>query len=211
MSYTSEDQQNAEKLFRAPCVFVAGCTTLENLLPETYPEVAFVGRSNVGKSSLINSLVHHKNLARVSNTPGRTQEINFFNLNGQIYLVDLPGYGYAEAPKKKVRLWNELMKDYLRGRTSLRRVYVLIDARHGLKPVDYAMFKLLDESAVSYQVVLTKADKISVTSLAAISEKTLQAILKMPAAHPHLLVTSSIKGIGIKALQSEIYLLSFLG
>ncbi len=211
MEYTSQEKKEAEKLFRAPCTFVAGCTTVENLLPEIMPEVAFVGRSNVGKSSLINSLVNHKNLARVSNTPGRTQEINFFNLNDQIHLVDLPGYGYAEAPKKKVRIWNEFMRDYLRGRSALRRVYILIDARHGIKPVDQDMFELLNDSAISYQVVLTKADKISSTELQVIIEKTKVGILKLPAAHPDLLVTSSVKNMGIDDLKTEIYLQMLLG
>lgn len=211
MEYTSEQKKGAEKLFRAPCTFVAGCTTVENLLPEVMPEVAFVGRSNVGKSSLLNSLVNHKNLARVSNTPGRTQEINFFNLNDQIYLVDLPGYGYAEAPQKKIKIWNDLMRNYLKGRSTLRRVYVLVDARHGIKIVDQEMFEMLNNAAISYQVVLTKVDKISSGELEKITEKTKGRISRLPAAHPDLLVTSSAKTTGIDDLKTEIYLQMLLG
>lgn len=211
MNHITQHQKEAEKLFRASCTFVAGCTTVENLLPEVFPEVAFVGRSNVGKSSLINSLVNHKNLARVSNTPGRTQEINFFNLNDQLYLVDLPGYGYAAAPKKMVHVWHQLMKDYLRGRTALRRVYVLIDARHGIKPIDQEMFQLLNDAAVSYQIVLTKSDKIGPDALAKVYEKTQAAVAKLSAAHPHVLTTSSVKNTGILDLQTESYLLMLLG
>jgi GTP-binding protein len=195
-------------LFAQVCVFLRGCTDFSNLLPESLSEVAFAGRSNVGKSSLINALVGRHNLARASNTPGRTQEINFFSLNDQIYLVDLPGYGYAEAPRDKVSAWNRLIRDYLRGRTTLKRVYVLIDSRHGIKANDQEIFKLLDDAAMSYQIVLTKIDKISEKALEQCLQQTQELLKKRPAAHPVVIATSSEKNKGIDLLRAEIAALS---
>jgi GTP-binding protein len=167
-------------------------------------EVAFAGRSNVGKSSLINALVGQKALARTSNTPGRTQELVFFGADAGLTLVDMPGYGYAQAPKAQVASWTKLIFTFLRGRAGLRRVYVLIDARHGLKDNDRDSLKLLDEAAVSYQLVLTKADKLKAGALAEVAEATAAGIVKRPAAHPLVLATSSESGLGIPELRAEI-------
>jgi GTP-binding protein len=167
-------------------------------------EIAFAGRSNVGKSSLINALVGQKGLARTSNTPGRTQELNFFGADAGPVIVDMPGYGYARASKRVVKNWTRLVFDYLRGRPNLRRVYVLIDARHGLKENDREALSLLDKAAVSYQVVLTKADKLKPEELAAIVTATRAGIAKRPAAHPEIIVTSADTGAGIETLRSEI-------
>ncbi|MGI9422407.1 MAG: ribosome biogenesis GTP-binding protein YihA/YsxC, partial [Hyphomicrobiaceae bacterium] len=158
----SEDQiAAAERLLAKPWEFVRGIPSLEFLTPADRPEIAFAGRSNVGKSSLINAVANRRNLARTSNTPGRTQELNFFTVGaGDFYFVDMPGYGFAKAPKAKVEAWTDLIKAYLRGRPTLRRVFVLVDARHGLKDVDHQILSLLDEAAVAYQIVLTKIDKL---------------------------------------------------
>lgn len=201
----SEDQIEAARvLFARPVRFVMGAAKIEQLPPDDLPEVTFAGRSNVGKSSLINALVGQKHLARASNEPGRTREINFFNLEEKLLLVDLPGYGWAKASKTTVKKFQDLGRDYLRGRASLQRVYLLIDARHGLKAVDNEPMDALDEAAVSYQIVLTKADKIKPSELAAVLEKTQTAIKKRPAAHPIVLATSSEKGDGIPELRAEI-------
>lgn len=183
-------------------------------LPEAGPlEIAFCGRSNVGKSSLINSLTYSKSLARTSNTPGRTQELNFFIPDGfsgekddipPFVLVDMPGYGYAQAPKNIVEQWTNLVFDYLRGRTTLRRVYILIDSRHGIKENDKNVLNILDKTAVSYQIILTKIDKINASSLVLLKEKILIDIAKRPAAYPELLVTSSETKIGIEDVQNAI-------
>lgn len=192
------------QLFAAPCDFLLGVTTLAALPADDRLEVCFAGRSNVGKSSLINALVGRKGLARASNTPGRTQEINFFTLGQRHYLVDLPGYGYAEAPKAKVAAWQALLRDYLRGRASLRRAFVLIDARHGIKPVDDEMMTLLDRSAVTFQVVLTKADKLKAGGREKVLAGVRKALAAHPAAYPELVLTSSQTGEGIAALRAAI-------
>jgi len=192
-------------LFARPYVFIKGCVRISDLPAPDMLEVAFAGRSNVGKSSLINALVGMKALARTSNTPGRTQEINIFEgAHGPLRIVDMPGYGYAKAPKLKVEAWNKLIHSYLIGRPNLRRVYVLIDGRHGPKANDLSVMNELDAAAVSYQVVLTKADKPSAVDLDKAIQETKKAIAKRPAAYPTIIVTSSEKGEGIAHLRAEI-------
>jgi len=201
---TPEELEAGRKLFAGDVTFVKGVVAMSGLPAADRPEVCFAGRSNVGKSSLINALTGRKSLARTSNTPGRTQEINYFDVGGRIYLVDLPGYGFAEAPMNVVKQWQALLKAYLSGRATLRRAFVLIDMRHGIKKVDGEILDLLDKAAVPFQVVLTKADKIG----AAQQEKTLAqvraALQRHPAAYPELLVTSSEKGEGIATLRAII-------
>jgi len=189
-------------LFSPECRFVAGVTSHSILPPIGLPEVAFAGRSNVGKSSLINALTGRRTLARTSNTPGRTQQINFFSLADRLLLVDMPGYGYAKASRKDVKEWQGLATLYLKGRPSLRRVLLLIDARQGLKESDERVMKQLDESAQSYQLVLTKADKLKPTALAELREKVAARAARHPAAHPELVVTSSVTGEGISTLRA---------
>lgn len=196
-------------LFAGPCEFQRGVVELEQLPPARLPELAFIGRSNVGKSSLINALTGRKGLARASNTPGRTQELNFFLLGNKLMLVDLPGYGYARAPKKLVDRWNELIRGYLRGRPNLRRVILLIDSRRGLMESDHEMMTLLDDAAVSYQCVLTKADKLSASQAEKMLAETLEGLKGHPAAYPECLLTSAEKGDGIAALRE--LLASFAG
>ncbi len=197
--------ERGELLFRRAFSFVKGVVALEHLPPMNAPEIAFAGRSNVGKSSLINALTHHGKLARTSNTPGRTQELNYFeDAAHTFYIVDMPGYGYAEAPKAKVEAWTQLIKEYLRGRRTLKRVFVLIDSRHGIKNTDNEILDLLDECAVSYQIVLTKADKPNATEMIAVREKTSGLIFKRPAAFPLLLETSSVAGDGLAELRAAI-------
>jgi GTP-binding protein len=200
-------------LFVRPWIFIRGVPSMNFLPPEGPLEVAFAGRSNVGKSSLINALVSQKGLARTSNTPGRTQELNYFVPDGYsgeagdlppMALVDMPGYGYAQAPKDQVDAWTKLVFDYLRGRATLKRVYVLIDSRHGLKPNDDEVLDLLDKAAVSYQIVLTKTDKIKEPAVPKLISETLEKIRKRPAAYPEVLSTSSEKGRGIDDLRSAI-------
>ena len=194
-----------EALFARPWEFLKSVPALEFLPPADRLELAFAGRSNVSKSSLVNALVGQKGLARTSNTPGRTQELNFFLTgNVNLYLVDMPGYGFAKAPKQKVEAWTALIRAYLRGRPTLARVFLLIDSRHGLKPPDEALMKLLDEAAVTYQAVLTKTDKLKEHALVAVTERTRQALRSHPAAYPDLIATSSEKGTGIAALRAVV-------
>jgi GTP-binding protein len=191
-------------MFAGPVTFVKGVVAMPGLPPADRLEVCFAGRSNVGKSSLINALTGRKDLARASNTPGRTQEINYFALGESRYLVDLPGYGYAEAPLAIVAKWQALLKQYLAGRQTLRRAFVLIDARHGIKAVDAEILTLLDRSAVTFQVVLTKVDKISRAEREAVIEQVKGALAGHPAAYPEIVVTSSEKGEGIESLRAII-------
>jgi len=202
--FDEETLQQADRMFRRPCDFVKGVVKVADLPDDAFPEVAFAGRSNVGKSSLLNALVGHKALARTSNTPGRTREVNYFLLNESAWLVDLPGYGYAKAPKTEVAGWNRLIEDYLRGRASLKRVFLLVDSRHGLKNSDEATLELMDTSAVSYQAVLTKTDKIKAIELEKVIEQTAKKLSKHPAAHPEIIATSSRKGTGLSQLRAAI-------
>lgn len=199
-----EAREKGRLMFAGPVTFVKGVVAMSGLPPADRIEVCFAGRSNVGKSSLINALTGRKTLARASNTPGRTQEINYFALGESRYMTDLPGYGYAEAPVATVRKWQELLKAYLAGRQTLRRAFVLIDARHGVKAVDEDILKLLDRSAVTFQAVLTKVDKINRAERDAVIEQVKGALSKHPAAYPELVVTSSEKGEGIETLRAII-------
>jgi GTP-binding protein len=186
--------------------FVKSVVALEHLPESGRPEIALAGRSNVGKSSLINALIGHKGMARTSNTPGRTQELNYYTVDWQpaFYLVDMPGYGFAKAPREKVATWTELVKSYLRGRQTLARVLLLIDARHGIKQVDADIMEMLDGAGVTYQVVLTKVDKISPAALAKVIEATVAQIKRHPAAFPHVIATSSEKGVGMDELRATV-------
>lgn len=202
-------KERGRLLFAGPCDFLKGVVAMDGMPPADRVEVCFAGRSNVGKSSLINALTGRKALARASNTPGRTQEINFFELgmpdNGtERYLVDLPGYGYANAPLAVVEKWQRLLKRYLSGRPNLRRAFVLVDARHGVKPVDEEIMSLLDSSAVTFQCVLTKADKIKDKDRDAVLAQVRSRLAKHPAAYPELILTSSEKGDGIETLRATI-------
>ena len=201
----TEDQIDAgRRLFGGPSRFLLGVAKLEQLPASKGVEIAFAGRSNVGKSSLINALTNVNGLARASNTPGRTRELNFFDVNEALTLVDMPGYGYAKAPKHEVKAWQSVLRGYLRGRPGLTRAFVLIDSRHGILKADEEMFDLLDEAAVTYQVVLTKTDKIKAPELEKVRETVAAAIKKHPAAFPQIHATSSDKGLGIPELRSEI-------
>ncbi|MDA0785340.1 MAG: ribosome biogenesis GTP-binding protein YihA/YsxC [Proteobacteria bacterium] len=191
-------------LFAQECTFVRGVARLPDLPAPSLPEIAFAGRSNVGKSSLLNALTNRKTLARTSNTPGRTRELNFFDLAGRLMLVDLPGYGYARAPKTEIARWNTTLRDYLRGRPSLQRLCLLIDSRRGIKDGDLEMMAMLDASAVVYRVVLTKADKPKSAEMEHLVEAVSTEMKKHPAALPAPIVTSSRKGIGINELQADL-------
>ena len=203
---TPAEIAEGEALCKGPCAFVKGVVRIDDLPQDGRPEVAFAGRSNVGKSSLINALTGRTSLARVSVAPGRTRELNFFTLgkDGALTLVDMPGYGYARASKSEIKGWTRLIRGYLKGRRELKRVFLLIDARHGIKPNDKETMKLLDEAAVSYQVVLTKADKPKAAELAEVQAKVAQALAKHTAAYPELLTTSVRLGSGIPELRAAV-------
>ena len=213
MTDTAEQEQQAaletgRLFFARECNFVLGVAALKQLPPATINEIAFAGRSNVGKSSLLNALTRRAKLARTSNTPGRTQQLNYFEINhpeqGSLYLVDLPGYGYAKVSKDQVAEWTDLLKDYLRGRPTLRRAIVLIDARHGIKSSDREIMEMMDEAAVSYQGVLTKADKVKQSALAKVTADAQTELRKHVAAHPDVVVTSALTGQGIPELRAML-------
>jgi GTP-binding protein len=191
-------------LFARPCEFRYAAGSAERLPPPGPPEIAFAGRSNAGKSSLVNALTSRKTLARTSRTPGRTQELIFFDLDGKVMLVDMPGYGYAAAPLETVRTWSDFARDYLRGRRNLQRVYLLADARHGLKAADLAMLDLLDKTAVSYQLVLTKGDELKAKEVASRLAETEAALARRPAAYPGVILTSARDGKGVPELRAAI-------
>ncbi|MES2783167.1 MAG: ribosome biogenesis GTP-binding protein YihA/YsxC [Pseudomonadota bacterium] len=198
--------ETTTKIFSGPISFLKSAPKLEFLPEPTVPEIAFAGRSNVGKSSLINALVNRNNLARASNTPGRTQELNFFDVGDPAVfrIVDMPGYGYAKAPIKTVQQWRYLINDYLRGRVVLKRVFVLIDSRHGIKEVDHDIMSMLDSAAISYRIVLTKTDKIKASDLAGVETDTMAKLRKHVAAYPDLSVTSAEKRGGIEELRAAV-------
>ena len=202
--WTADELERGRLLFAGPVSFIMGVAKLEQLPEGGKPEIAFAGRSNAGKSSLINALAGRKDLARTSNTPGRTRELNFFDIGGKLNFVDMPGYGYAKAAKADVRRWQALLKSYLRGRPGLARTFVLIDARHGVKTADEEMMALLDETAVTYEFVLTKVDKVKPAERVGAIAAANEIAKKHPAAHPFVHATSSLTGEGIAELRAEI-------
>lgn len=202
--FTPEEKAAGNALFKEPVSFVLSVANLSQLPLSELEEIAFAGRSNVGKSSLINALFNQKKLAKTSSTPGRTQQLNYFNLNNKLYLVDLPGYGYAEAPEKTVSRWQKLIFDYLRGRVNLSRIFLLIDSRHGLKKNDLEIMETLDKAAVTYQLILTKIDKISTSEYQIRQQNLLAEIKKHAAAYPEIIAVSSLKNRGLDQLRAEI-------
>lgn len=205
MSFTKEQAQTLARIFTGDKVsFRYGVADYKGFRDEKAPEICFAGRSNVGKSSLINALTRRVGLARASNTPGRTQELNYFSLGNEINVVDLPGYGFAKAPREKVDVWNALIRDYLKGRQQLRRIFILIDSRHGLKKIDEEIFAMLDKVGVTYQIVLTKADKISDKAQQAVYEETVNKLKSFIAVHPMIILTSAEKNLGLEELRHEI-------
>ena len=206
--YTESQFEHGRRLFARECRFILGVADLGQLPPAGLPEVAFAGRSNVGKSSLLNALTGRKTLARTSNTPGRTRQLNFFSLDERLILVDLPGYGYARVSKTEVAAWTRTLKAYLRGRAPLRQVCLLVDSRHGIKPVDREMMDLLDEAAVIYLVVLTKIDKLGHDELDARCAALADELKSRPAAHPEIAVTSAEKRLGIADLRVRLAVLA---
>lgn len=200
------------KLFARQCTFIKGAVKMDQLPDMDSMEIAFAGRSNAGKSSLLNALTNRKTLAKVSNTPGRTQEINFFDLDGALTLVDLPGYGFAQAPEAKVKAWTKLIRTYLAGRSNLARIFVMIDSRHGIKNTDVEILDELDKAAVSYQIVLTKIDQLKTAEREERHALTLQQLSRRPAAYPEVIMTSSRDGDGMPELRAAIQrLLNELG
>ena len=199
-------KEQARRIFAGPITFLRSAPSLQFLPEPVVNEVAFAGRSNVGKSSLLNALTNRNALARTANTPGRTQELNFFDVGEPLLfrLVDMPGYGYAKAPKDVMKQWRFLVNDYLRGRAALKRTLLLIDARHGIKDVDRDIMKMLDDAAVSYRIVLTKTDKIKASELAEVTARTIAEARTRPAAHPEIIATSSEKGMGLAELRSAV-------
>lgn len=202
--YSAELLERGKELLKAPITFMLGVADLSQLPLTDLPEIALAGRSNVGKSSLINAITGQKGLAKTSNTPGRTQQLNYFNADGKFLMVDMPGYGYAQAPEKLVKQWQKMIFAYLQGRVNLKRVFVLIDSRHGIKKVDEEIMQMLDKAAVTYQIILTKTDKIGSKQLELVIKDTQAAIAKHPAAYVRLLTTSSEKGTGIDEVRAEI-------
>ncbi len=203
--YTEQQIKDGRTLFASDCSFILGVASLSQLPPDNFlDEIAFAGRSNVGKSSLINALTGRKTLAKTSNTPGRTQQLNYFNLADKLYIVDMPGYGFAQAPDSLVKKWQKMIFAYLQGRVNLKRVFLLIDSRHGIKKVDSEIMEMLDKAAVNYQIVLTKTDKISAVELAKVINETNKIIKEHAAAHINLIATSSEKNRGIDELRAEI-------
>jgi GTP-binding protein len=207
--FTEADIERARKVFAGPCDFMLGVAGLEQLPDAAMPEIAFAGRSNVGKSSLVNALTGRKTLAKTSNTPGRTQQLNYFNLGDRLYMVDMPGYGYAKVSKGQRDDWTQLIFDYLRGRPTLRCVFILIDSRHGLKDSDIVLMKMLDETAVQYRIILTKTDKVKREALEKVSEKIIATLKTHAAAYPALIATSAAKGMGLPECRAS--LLSYAG